>query len=52
MIFRHYREIVDAEAAKEWFSIMPPDGWQPPELQWSVRERLRKYLAAQQAESR
>jgi integrase len=48
MIFRHYREIVDEEAAKEWFSIMPPEGWQPPELQWSVRERLRKFLAEQQ----
>ena len=47
MIFRHYREIVDEEAAKKWFSIMPPEGWQPPELQWSVRERLRKLLAAQ-----
>ena len=29
MIFRHYREVVDEEAAKAWFSITPPDGWQP-----------------------
>jgi integrase len=43
MIFRHYREIVDAEAAKAWFSIRPPDGWVPPELKWSIRERLRKF---------
>ena len=40
MIFRHYREIVDEEAAKAWFAITPPDGWMPTELQWSVRERL------------
>jgi integrase len=29
MIFRHYREVVDEESAKKWFSITPPDGWQP-----------------------
>ncbi len=52
MIFRHYREIVDQESAKAWFSIMPPDGWKPQELQWSVRERLRKFLAAQQPANR
>jgi integrase len=52
MIFRHYREIVEGEAAKAWFSIMPPEGWQPPELQWSVRERLKKFLAAQEPQSR
>ena len=52
MIFRHYREIVDAESAKAWFSIMPPDGWQPPELQWSVRERLKKFLSEQEQENR
>lgn len=27
IIFRHYREIVDDEAAKKWFGIMPPEGW-------------------------
>ena len=29
MIFRHYREVVDEESAKAWFSITPPDGWEP-----------------------
>lgn len=41
MIFRHYREIVDDEAAKAWWSIHPPEGWQPPWLKPSIRERLR-----------
>jgi integrase len=41
MIFRHYREIVDGEAAKAWWSIHPPEGWQPPWLKPSIRERLR-----------
>lgn len=27
VIFRHYREVVDEEAAKVWFGIMPPDDW-------------------------
>lgn len=27
IIFRHYREVVDEEAAKAWFGIMPPDDW-------------------------
>lgn len=27
IIFRHYRELVDEEAAKAWFGIMPPDNW-------------------------
>lgn len=52
MVFRHYREVVDVESAKAWFSIMPPDGWQPPELQWSVRERLKKFLSEQEPENR
>ena len=42
MIFRHYREVVTEEDAKAWFSIMPPDGWLPKELPWSIRERLRR----------
>jgi integrase len=42
MIFRHYREIVDAEAAKAWFAIRPPDGWVPPELRLSIREPHQK----------
>ena len=41
MIFRHYREIVDDEAAKAWWSINPPEGWQPPWLKPSIRERLK-----------
>jgi integrase len=41
MIFRHYREIVDEKEAKEWFSINPPKGWQPPGLKPSIRERLK-----------
>lgn len=27
VIFRHYHELVDEEAAKAWFGIMPPDDW-------------------------
>ena len=30
IIFRHYREVVDEEAAKAWFGIMPPEGWTEP----------------------
>jgi integrase len=41
MIFRHYREIVDDEAAKAWWSIHPPEGWQPPWLKPTIRERLK-----------
>jgi integrase len=28
-VFRHYRELVDGDAARAWFSIRPPSGWQP-----------------------
>ena len=42
MIFRHYREVVEEDAAKTWFSIMPPGGWLPKDLPWSIRERLRR----------
>ena len=52
MVFRHYREVVDGEVAKAWFSIMPPEGWQPQELKWSIRERLKKFIADQQPENR
>ena len=48
MIFRHYREIVDEEAAKAWFSITPPDGWLPQELPCSISERLRKISCRQE----
>jgi integrase len=41
MIFRHYREIVDEEATTAWWSIHPPEGWQPPWLKPSIRERLK-----------
>jgi integrase len=45
MIFRHYREIVDEEAARAWFGIMPPDGWMPVGLSLSLRDRLVRALA-------
>jgi integrase len=31
VIFKHYRELVTEEGAKEWFAILPPQGWQPAE---------------------
>lgn len=40
MIFRHYREVVDEQAAKVWFSMVPPAGWVPKDSPVSVRERL------------
>jgi integrase len=43
-VFRSYREIVDAEATKAWWSILPPEEWEPVGLKWSLRERLRKNL--------
>jgi integrase len=45
MIFRHYREIVDEEAARTWFAITPPDGWIPSGLKLSLRDRLVRALA-------
>jgi integrase len=45
MIFRHYREVVDGEEAKTWFAIMPPEGWQPEGLKWSIRQRLARLPA-------
>jgi hypothetical protein len=45
MIFRHYREIVDEEAARTWFGMTPPDGWVPTGLKHSLRERMRRLLA-------
>ena len=44
IVFRNYRDVVDEVAAKSWFSITPPEGWEPSELQWSIRERLRRNL--------
>ncbi|MCB1279722.1 tyrosine-type recombinase/integrase [Prosthecobacter sp.] len=31
IIFKHYRELVTEAEAREWFSILPPEGWVPPE---------------------
>jgi integrase len=45
MIFRHYREIVDEEAARTWFGMTPPDGWMPTGTKHSLRERMRRLLA-------
>ncbi len=45
MIFRHYRAVVDEEAARTWFGITPPDGWMPKGLKHSLRERMRRLLA-------
>lgn len=27
MVFAHYRQLVSETQAKEWFSIVPPEGW-------------------------
>ena len=40
-VFRSYREVVDAEATKEWWSILPAADWEPNGLPWSIRERLK-----------
>ena len=45
MIFRHYREVVDGQSAEEWFSIVPPDGWMPSGLKWTLRDRMARILA-------
>jgi integrase len=45
MIFRHYREVVTEESSAAWFAITPPEGWQPPELDWALRDRWRKLAA-------
>ena len=46
MIFRHYREIVDEEAAKAWFSLMPPEVWPPAD--WRLRFRKKAQGDAKQ----
>ena len=43
MIFRHYREVVDEEAANAWFAITPPEGWEPSGLRWALRSKLPKF---------
>jgi hypothetical protein len=48
MIFRHYREVVDGEAAKAWFAVTPPDGWLPKDLPLSIRARLRQISCRQE----
>jgi integrase len=45
MIFRHYRQVVDGQSAEEWFGIMPPDGWIPSGLQWTLRDRMVRMVA-------
>ncbi len=32
IIFKHYRELVTEPEANEWFSLLPPKGWVPPEV--------------------
>lgn len=44
MIFRHYREVVTEDEAHAWFSILPPNGWQPQGLKHGLRERMRRML--------
>jgi integrase len=39
IIFKHYRELVTADAAKQWFGILPPDNWTPPKTHWNRGER-------------
>lgn len=52
VVFRNYREVVDQEAAKAWFSIKPPEEWQPEGLKWSLRERLQRLFAEQDPTNR
>ncbi len=49
VVFRHYREVVDEQAAKAWFSIMPPEGWRPPTIPIPVSERIAKIIAEQKS---
>lgn len=47
IIFKHYRELVTEEDAQEWFSIVPSEGWLPPESEkrrCSPRRRREKSL--------
>ncbi len=38
IIFKHYRELVTEQEAKEWFSILPPEGWSPPAIKLCRRK--------------
>ena len=40
MIFRHYRQVVTEDEAKEWFAIMPPEVWPPAD--WRLRFPAKK----------
>ena len=40
IIFKNYRELVTEEAAGEWFGIVPPRDWTPPEVRWNRRQRI------------
>jgi integrase len=45
IIFKHYRELVTEADAVEWFSIAPPDGWEPPQRskqRYAPRPRRRR----------
>ena len=47
IIFKHYRELVTENEAREWFSITPDEGWNPPpsgKRMYSPRERRAKIL--------
>ena len=35
IIFKNYRELVTEDAAQTWFSIEPPEGWEPPQVRWN-----------------
>ncbi|MDA0765894.1 MAG: site-specific integrase [Verrucomicrobia bacterium] len=48
VIFRHYREVVDEQAAKDWFGIMPPEGWMPPDMPIPIRDRIARLAAEQE----
>jgi integrase len=48
MIFRHYREVVEAQTAESWFAITPPEGWQPSGLDWALRNRWKKLALRRQ----
>jgi integrase len=38
IIFRHYREVVDDEAANKWFGILPPDDWAGQASRMEIQE--------------
>jgi hypothetical protein len=44
VVFRHYREVVTEDEAKAWFSILPPDGWQPSHIPIPVSARIAKLV--------